>query len=99
MKSLAIFPLAAALFFLFSGASAFAAEDPPAYPKGELALNDDQYAEFPLPLAKYEVKENANVDWGIWEKLKYRATEQGGFNIVATIICLLYTSPSPRDRG
>jgi hypothetical protein len=88
VKSLAIFPLAAALFFFFSGASAFAAEDPPAYPKGELALSDDQYAEFPLPLAKYEAKELANEDWGIWEKLKYRATEQSGFNIVATIIFL-----------
>lgn len=89
MKSLAIFPLATALFFLLFGASASAAgEDPPAYPKGELGLTNDQFATFPLPLAKYEETEQANEDWGIWEKLKYRATERNGFNIVATIIFL-----------
>lgn len=88
MKPLAIFPLLAALFFLVFSPSASAAEDTPTYLKEEFALDKDQFAQFPLPLAKYEAKEEANEDWGIWEKLKYRATEQGGFNIVATIIFL-----------
>lgn len=88
MKSLTIFPFAVALFLMFSGALASAAEDQPAYTKKEYSLDKDQYAAFPLPLAEYEEKETENKDWGIWEKLKYRAGQQGGFNIVATIIFL-----------
>lgn len=88
MKSLSIFPLAVALFLMFSGALASAAEDQPAYTKKEYSLDKDQYATFPLPLTEYEAEEQANEDWGIWEKLKFRAGQQGGFNIVASIIFL-----------
>ncbi|MDC0258576.1 hypothetical protein OAK73_01425, partial [bacterium] len=89
MKLLTIFPIAlASLFFVFSGAIAAAAEDKPTYAKETYSLDKDQYAVFPLPLTKYEGKEDSNEDWGIWEKLKYRAGQQGGFNLVASIIFL-----------
>ena len=88
MKSLSIFPLAVALFLMFSGALASASEHHPAYTKKEYSLDKDQYATFPLPLTEYEAEEQANEDWGIWEKLKFRARQQGGFNIVASIIFL-----------
>lgn len=89
MKPLTIFPIAfASLFFVFSGAIAAAAEDKPTYAKETYSLDKDQYAVFPLPLTEYEGKEDSNEDWGIWEKLKYRAGQQGGFNLVASIIFL-----------
>lgn len=73
---------------MFSGALASASEHHPAYTKKEYSLDKDQYATFPLPLTEYEAEEQANEDWGIWEKLKFRAGQQGGFNIVASIIFL-----------
>jgi len=56
----------------------------PAFPAKEYGLEKDRYAKFPLPLTEYAKVEGE--DWSMWEKLKYRATQQGGFNIVATII-------------
>ncbi|MFD2157989.1 putative Na+/H+ antiporter [Rubritalea tangerina] len=63
-----------------------AANDKPAYKAGEYGLTEDQYAVFPLPLGYYEKKltPEGNVDVGA--TLAYRATQQDGFNIVATII-------------
>ena len=82
MKFLTTFPLTVAtLFFVFLGAIATAAEDKPRYAKEEYSLDKDRYAVFPLPLTNYEGKERSNGDWGIWEKLKYRAVQQGGFNL------------------
>ena len=73
---------------MFSGTIASAAEDKPIHAKEENSLDKDQYAIFPLPLTAYEGEENSNEDWGIWEKLKYRAGQQGGFNLVASLIFL-----------
>ena len=88
MKSLTTFSLAVALLLTFFGSPAQAADAPASYKKEEYSLDKDQYAKFPLPLSEYEAEETANEEWGIWEKLKYRAGEQKGFNIVATIIFL-----------
>ncbi|MGC6580795.1 MAG: putative Na+/H+ antiporter [Akkermansiaceae bacterium] len=56
----------------------------PHYDQEEYGLDKDRYAKFPLPLSVYDEKETE--DMGIWDKLKARALEQGGFNLVATII-------------
>ena len=80
-------PLRLVLAFIFSllVLPAAAAEDvKPAYTAEEYELKHDQNAVFPLPLVTY--KEQEQADWGIWERLKFRAGQQGGFNIVATII-------------
>ena len=66
--------------------SSAAIEIHPAYQKGEYGLTKDQYAKFPLPLASYDEAEKE--DWGIWKRLQYRAGQNGGFNLVATIIFL-----------
>ncbi|MGJ8697995.1 MAG: putative Na+/H+ antiporter [Verrucomicrobiaceae bacterium] len=58
----------------------------PSYSAEEYALDKDRYAKFPLPLSVYDEVEEE--DWGIWDRLKYRATAQGGFNLVASIIFL-----------
>ncbi len=58
----------------------------PAYPAAEYGLEKDRYASFPLPLTEYDEMEDE--DWGIWERLKFRAGQQGGFNLVASIIFL-----------
>ncbi|MDA7865704.1 hypothetical protein N9A70_02890, partial [Akkermansiaceae bacterium] len=88
MKLPAKFYLLVAFFFALLAGPALASADHPSYPKDEYGFDSDQYAVFPLPLSEYEAEEEANEDWGIWEKLKYRAGQQGGFNIVATIIFL-----------
>ncbi|MFT6179500.1 MAG: hypothetical protein ACI9NQ_001617 [Paracoccaceae bacterium] len=85
MKFLAPFPLALALLFSFLIAPASAASsEEPAYKEGEFGLIKDQQAIFPKPLAQYSEVEGE--DWSMWDKMKYRATQQGGFNLVATII-------------
>ncbi len=50
-------------------------------------LKSKQYAIFPVPLQKYDdpVDENGETK-GLLEIIKYRAFQQGGFNIAATII-------------
>jgi len=85
VKLLAPIPLVLALLFSFLAAPALAAgSQEPTFHSGEYGLSKDQYASFPKPLAQYaEVEEE---DWSMWDKLKYRATQQGGFNLVATII-------------
>ncbi len=86
MKQSTLFGIFLAIFFsvLTLGIAQGASDLDPAYHSGELGLTKDQYAKFPLPLATYDTVEQE--DWGIWQKLKYRAGQQGGFNIVATII-------------
>lgn len=85
MKHLAPLHLVLAFFLSLLVLPASAASDiEPAYKKGELGLTHDQYAQFPRPLATYE--EGEEEDWGIWDRLKYRAGQQGGFNLVATLI-------------
>ena len=79
--------LAAVVVFaawLTTGESMAASSVEPAYSAEEYGLSKDQYAKFPLPLSEYEELEDP--DWGIWERLKFRAGQQGGFNITATII-------------
>jgi hypothetical protein len=89
VKSLALIPLVVAVFLILGGDRAIAASSlEPTYPAEEYALDKDRYAKFPLPLSKYEATEDDHEQWGIWEKLKYRATEHGGFNLVASIIFL-----------
>ncbi len=56
----------------------------PAFHAGEFGLSKDQQAIFPTPLAQYSESEGS--DWSMWQKLKFRAGQQGGFNLVATII-------------
>jgi len=73
-----------ATFALAPQAQAASAE--PAYEKGEYGLTKDQYAKFPKPLAAYEEKLDDKGEMDLMETLKYRASELGGFNIVATII-------------
>ena len=68
-------------------ATAHAASAEPFYAKGEYGLTKDQHAEFPKPLQTYEDKKEGNK-LSLGEILKYRAFEQGGFNIAATIIFL-----------
>ncbi|MGJ8657062.1 MAG: putative Na+/H+ antiporter [Akkermansiaceae bacterium] len=65
---------------------AHAAKQQPAYERGEHGLDSDQHAVFPKPLASYEEKKAENGEMDLMATLKYRAFEQGGFNIVATII-------------
>lgn len=87
VKHLASFPLIVAfLFSLLVLPASAAAEIEPAYKKGEYGLSKDQYAQFPRPLASYDEVEEE--DWGIWDRLKYRAGQQGGFNLVASLIFL-----------
>lgn len=78
------------LFFVaFAPASLQAADahdESPAYEEGVYGLHKDQFAKFPLPIAKYSVVEDKHPEWGIMDKLKYRAGEQHGFNLVASII-------------
>ncbi|MGC6459654.1 MAG: putative Na+/H+ antiporter [Akkermansiaceae bacterium] len=88
MKSLAFFPFLTVLFLTFFGETALASAKQPTYPAKEYGLDKDQYSAFPLPLSEYNAEEKANPNWGIWEKLKFRAGQQGGFNIVASIIFL-----------
>lgn len=88
MKSLALFPLVTILLLLFAGDSAFASANDPTYLAEEYQLDKDRYAKFPLPLSEYDAAEQSEEDWGIWEKLKYRAVQQGGFNLVASLIFL-----------
>ena len=88
VKSLAFFPVLTVLFLTFFGETALASAEQPTYLAKEYGLDKDQYSAFPLPLSEYDAEEKANPDWGIWEKLKFRAGQQGGFNIVASIIFL-----------
>ncbi|MDA7880791.1 putative Na+/H+ antiporter [Akkermansiaceae bacterium] len=88
MKHLLSIHLLLALFvatFSLSSAEAASAENA-AYSAEEYQLARDQQAVFPMPLSEYD-KEEAK-DWTIMEKLKHRAGQQGGFNLVATIIFL-----------
>ena len=62
------------------------AEKQPAYKAGEYGLTEDQFAEFPLPLGYYDKKLTADGKVDLGETLSYRATQQNGFNIVASII-------------
>ncbi len=82
------FACLAFIFTLFlSSITANAASVEPAYEKGQHGLTKDQYASFPKPLQTYEdKKEDAKMSLG--EILKYRAFEQGGFNLTASIIFL-----------
>ncbi len=57
------------------------------YAKGEYGLTKDQHAKFPKPLQTYDDKKAGN-EMSLGEILKYRAFEQGGFNIVASLIFL-----------
>ena len=73
----------------FIGLSSLAmasSEKQPAYKAGEYGLTENQYAKFPLPLGYYDEKltENGKIDLG--ETLSYRAKQQNGFNLVASII-------------
>jgi len=65
---------------------AHAVKPQPAYDKGQYGLDSDQYASFPKPLASYEEKKAESGEMDLMGTLKYRAFEQRGFNIVATII-------------
>jgi hypothetical protein len=65
--------------------AADAATPEPSYEKGEHGLTKDQYATFPKPLQTYDDKQEGS-EMALGEILKYRAFEQGGFNIVASII-------------
>ncbi|GAA5494276.1 hypothetical protein Rhal01_00436 [Rubritalea halochordaticola] len=58
----------------------------PAYEKEEYHLDADQYAKFPLPLSKYEKKTTEDGKTDLGATLKYRAAQQNGFNLWATII-------------
>lgn len=85
MKFFAPLPLALALLFSFLSAPAHAASaKEPAYQAGEFGLSKDQQAIFPKPLAQYAEVEGE--DWSMWQKLKYRAGQQKGFNLIATLI-------------
>ena len=79
------------IFAAFAPTSLQAADghdDTPAYKEGVYGLQKDQYAKFPLPIAQYQVVEDQNPEWGIMDKLKYRASQESGFNLVASIIFL-----------
>lgn len=84
VKQISLRTLLFSVLFPFLIASAQGASDGPAYEKEDYALDKDRYAKFPLPLSVYDEQETEEM--GIWDKLKSRATAQGGFNIVATII-------------
>lgn len=86
VKFLATLPLALALLFSLLVLPASAASGPkePAYTAEEYQIDKNQYAVFPLPLSEYDKSEGE--DWSMWQKLKHRAGQQGGFNITATII-------------
>ncbi|MGE9268307.1 MAG: putative Na+/H+ antiporter [Verrucomicrobiales bacterium] len=91
MRKIVIAFITSLLFFTAFSGAAFAAGGhgpEPAYHEGEFGLLDDQMAKFPTPLAQYAAEESQHADWGIWDKLKYRAGQQNGFNLVATIIFL-----------
>jgi hypothetical protein len=86
VKLPALIPLLFALLFsFFATPSAEAAgKKEPSYAAAEYELDKPQYAVFPLPISEYDEMEEK--DWGMWERIKFRAGQQGGFNIVATII-------------
>ncbi len=63
-----------------------ASKKEPAYSAEEYDLGHDQNAIFPIPLSEYDKEEGD--DWSIMQKLKHRAGQQGGFNLVASIIFL-----------
>ena len=63
-----------------------ASKKEPAYSAEEYGLGHDQHAIFPIPLSEYDKEEGD--DWSIMQKLKHRAGQQGGFNLVASIIFL-----------
>lgn len=69
-----------------SSISMAAGKDKPAYHAGEYGLTEDQYAVFPIPLGKYEKQVDANGDMDLGATLSYRAKQQNGFNMVASII-------------
>ncbi len=76
----------ALLITIFLSTPTAQAKAPPAsYEKGEYGLTKDQYAPFPKPLQTYDDKQEG-ADMSLGEILKNRAFEQGGFNLVATII-------------
>mgnify|MGYP000303656054 CR=1 FL=1 len=87
MRKLTIlFALVISLFTLTTNSYA-GGKIQPAYERGTIeGVDKDQYAKFPKPLATYEKKETSEGEMDLWETLKYRAMEQNGFNIVATII-------------
>ncbi|MGJ8673606.1 putative Na+/H+ antiporter [Rubritalea sp.] len=70
----------------FSTASLHASGDVPAYKAGQYGLTEDQYAVFPLPLGAYKDPVGADGKKDLGATLAYRAKQQNGFNIVATII-------------
>lgn len=86
MPSRPLFSLLFALFSVFLTASGVeaASSAEPAWPAEVYGLEKDRYAKFPVPLSEYDKVEGE--DWSIMQKLKYRAGQQGGFNVVATII-------------
>lgn len=70
----------------FSSTALAAGKDEPTYKAGEYGLTEDQYAKFPLPLGSYKEFKTEEGNTDVWETIKYRAMEQNGFNLVATII-------------
>lgn len=81
-KLITILALCLATFTL----TAQAVKQKPAYEKGQYGLDHEQVAVFPKPLAAYEQKNDDKGQMDLIETLKYRAFEQNGFNLVATII-------------
>ncbi len=81
-KFITIFALCLAAFTITAQAS----KQKPAYEKGEHGLDHEQMAQFPKPLPAYEQKNNDEGQMDLMATLKYRAFEQNGFNLVATII-------------
>lgn len=78
--------LALVLSIFFSTSTVHAAAKEAAYDKGQYGLTKDQFAEFPKPLGSYEQQEKSDGEMDLIATLKYRAFQQGGFNLVATII-------------
>ena len=83
-KITTLFAIILSIFMLSHSATAGASQ--PAYEKGQHGLSHDQYANFPKPLPEYEQKVDAAGEMDLWGTLKYRAMDNGGFNLVATII-------------
>ncbi len=87
-KLITIFALCLAAFTL-APLTAQAVKQQPFYEEGQHGLDHDQFAEFPVPLPKYEPQVNDSGEMNLWETLKYRAFHEGNsFNLVASIIFL-----------
>lgn len=86
MKKNVILVFVITFFGILSQASA-AGDLTPAYKAKEVeSLKSDQYASFPIPLSEFKDPVNADGSKDLFEIIKYRAFEQKGFNLVASII-------------